>query len=140
MPAWRAFTHPRLLARFRYPGATPQGSVDVNIEEQDSRLKVHVTSRASQDVYFEVTWIRGATVATLYEHLKARSQAAPEELVVGALQPAELGHKPASEFSLNQRGVARTMLLAQVGDDVCRVALDPGSPLNAKILATLTFD
>ena len=59
MENWQVFTDPRFRLHFKYPSMTPHGLV-VEIEQSQNHdsTRVHLISRDSQDVYFEVRQYR----------------------------------------------------------------------------------
>src|SRR5262245_1377275 len=55
MEGWLLFSNPQFQLRFSYPAPTPQGHAVEKLEDQrDDGVRVHLSSRGSQELYLEV--------------------------------------------------------------------------------------
>jgi hypothetical protein len=137
---WKTFSDPRFEFKFKFPDPTLTG---YPVEQQERligrALRIHLTSKGSGELYFEVTRYPNLRAMERYLELKAGSQARPDELWVGALTETQVAARPASKFEFRWRGIERLVLLVQQGPDLYQLLYDPHAPLNSQVLSTVEF-
>jgi hypothetical protein len=140
MQNWKYFTDSRFALGFRYPQATPQGHIVEWAESQkDDVVRVHFTSKDSQELYFEVTKYFGLPAQVEYQQHKESLEERPEEFVVSGLKEIHWMSQPAYEYSIKWDNRARMVILLETDDATYRILYDPYSPLNIQILSTLQW-
>lgn len=140
MENWQTVTDPRFQLRFSYPAVTPQGNVVVIHEEQTSDFaRIHLLSRDSQEVYFEVRRYRDLAPQTEYQrHRDAlEKQFELEGFTITDLTDHRLGDLAAHQYSFRWDGKQRMAILIQHSSVTYRIFDDPVSPINVEILSTL---
>ncbi len=152
---WVELVDPALGLRFRYPAVTPRGvHVDRVSEHRADADGVHLRS-GNGEVYVEVVRFRGLAPDDEY----ARHRAALEQRfgpgAVTEPRAAELGGRPAVAYAFRwdqgdwdqgdwdqgrwDQG-ERSVLLVPVGNDTCRIIIDPRSTVNEEILASVAAE
>jgi hypothetical protein len=142
MENWQLFSEPGFALRFRYPAETPGGNVVDRIEEaREGVQRVHLISRDSAEVYFEVRRYADLAPLVAYERQKAELEQrfAQESFAITALQMTELASRPALSYSFTWGQKARVALLVPEAPALYRIIYDPQSDLNAQVLATVEF-
>ena len=72
MENWHAFSDPRFTLRFKYPATTPRGhAVERQETQRDNSVRVHLASRDSQELYFEIVKFLKERVVTLVQRDRA---------------------------------------------------------------------
>ena len=115
MDAWQQFGDPRFALRFRYPETTPGGHVVDRLEEErDGVLRVHLISRDSPEVYFEVRRYSNLAPSDEYtRHTADLSQRfARDNFAVTGLQATELAGRPALSYTFQWDQKTRVVVLA----------------------------
>ncbi|HEU0292503.1 MAG TPA: hypothetical protein VFR47_07190 [Anaerolineales bacterium] len=140
MENWQIFTDPRFLLQFRYPTVTPQGNMVELQEEQTSDLaRVHLISRDSQEVYFEVRRYRDLLPQEEYQrhttYLEQRLEL--EGFTITGLIDHAVGASPAHQYSFQWDDQQRVAILIQQEHFTYRIIYDPVSPINLQILSTV---
>ena len=139
---WHLFTDPRFKLRFNYPATTPEGHAVEKVEEQhDDAVRIHLSSRDSQELYFEVTKYPDLIAREEYERHKAylEQRFAGFDFAIGELQETSLASRPAHTYTFRWRDAERTVMLIHKDGATYRIIYDPRSPLNAQVLSTVAF-
>ena len=140
MESWQLFTDPRFELRFHYPATTPQGhSVEKTEDQHDDVLRVHLVSRDSQELYFEVVEYPNLLPREEYEQHRAYLEQRFDDLAITELQETSLALLPAYAYSFKWDQGERAVLLIPKDQATYRVIYDPRSPLNAQVLSTTEF-
>jgi hypothetical protein len=142
MENWQLFTDPKFKVRFKYPVSTPQNhNVETLTGQSDDSIRVHLISRDSQEVYFEVTRYFTLSVHGEYRthkaYLEQRFEA--EGFSITELTDHKLGESPAHQYSFRWDNKQRVAILVQQGQVTYRILYDPQSNINAQILSTIEF-
>jgi hypothetical protein len=139
---WQTVSQPESALRWRYPAVTPAGhAVERIVEERGGAWRVHLTSRDSFELYFEVRRYPELAPETAYERHQAElaQRFALAGLAVSPLEETELAGRPALTYSFQWSQNARVALLAPEGPALYRVIYDPRSELNRRVLGTVAF-
>jgi hypothetical protein len=138
---WQQFARPGFKVRFSYPEVTPQGRVVDRVEdehEQPHRVRVHLTSRDSRELYFEVIHFPDLTPLEEYTRHRAHLEQRFGAGSTTELSETTLGPWPAWAYAFRWDQGERSVILLQVGRDTYRIIYDPRSPLNTQIISTIT--
>ena len=140
MSNWKAWSHPELKLRFRYPDPTPQQrQVKVARIARQGGVRVHLTSPGFPELYFEAALYPGVTdaqaKAAFLQGLRAGSPA-PQ---IGEPEGVSISGLRGEGIALRWPDRSRQVYFLNGAADVYRIILDPGSQLNWDILATLIF-
>ena len=134
------FTDPRFVLGFQYPPITPQGHLVERAERQrEAAIHIHLTSKDSPELYFEITKYINLPPEAEYQQHKENLEKRPERFVVSDLKEIQWLSQPAYEYSLKWGQARRIVRLIQVENDTYRFLYDPKSPLNARILLTIQW-
>jgi hypothetical protein len=139
---WQQFSDPDLALRWRYPAVTPEGhAVDRLEEERYGVRRVHLTSRDSLELYFEVRRYPALAPGTAYEGQRAElaQRFEHEGFTITPLEATQLAGRLALTYSFQWSQRARVALLVAEGPALYRLIYDPLSDLNAQVLATVEF-
>lgn len=140
MQNWQHFVDTRFALGFRYPPTTPQGHpVEKTESQKDDVVRVHFTSKNSQELYFEVTKYFGLPAQVEYQQHKKSLEERTEEFVVSDLKEILWMSQPAYEYSIKWDNSARAVILLETDQATYRILYDPYSPLNIQILSTLQW-
>jgi hypothetical protein len=140
MENWQIFTDPGFRLHFRYPAVTPQGNMVEPQDEQTSDFaRVHLISRDSPEVYFEVRQYRDLLPQEEYQRHRAylEKRFESEGFTITELTPQRIGEAAAHEYSFQWNGKQRVAILIQQGSATYRIIYDPVSPINVQILSTV---
>ena len=140
MDEWQYLIISGFQIRFRYPSKTHQGSPVERLESkhQDSS-RVHLVSKGSQEVYFEVSKYADLPPQDEYLQHKANLESRPEfgELTVTNLENSHLNGLTICQYGIRWNQGERVVLLLQQDLATYRVIYDPRSPINTQILSTI---
>lgn len=140
MESWQLFTDPKFQLRFRYPAVTVEGKA-VELEEEETRdfVRVHLVSRDSQEVYFEVRRYRDLLPQEEYQRHRAylEERFELEGFTITALTDYRLGMSAAHQYSFQWDNRQRVAILVQQEHFTYRIIYDPVSPINVQILSTV---
>jgi hypothetical protein len=140
--AWQQFSDPDFALRWRYPAVTPEGhAVDRVDEERHGVRRVHLTSRDSLALYFEVRRYPALAPQAAYEGQRAElaQRFEHEGFAITPLEATQFAGRPAFTYSFQWSQRARVALLVPEGPALYRLIYDPRSDLNAQVLATVEF-
>ena len=137
---WQQFARPGFRVRFSYPAVGPEGrAVDRAEDQRDGAVRVHLTTRDSQELYVEV--IQFPDLAPREEYMRHRAYL--EQRFGGdsttELTDTSLGRWPAWAYSFRWDQGERAVLLLRVVRDTYRIIYDPRSTLNTQVIATITI-
>ena len=142
MEHWQTLSRPGLRLRLRYPSTTPQGHpVDVLDETRDGVVRVHLTSRGSVEVYFEVRRFFDLTPNAEYERARASlaERFAGDDFAITSLTSTVAAGLPAHTYTFRWTDKARAVVLLPHSTALYRLIYDPLAPLNADLLATISL-
>jgi hypothetical protein len=137
---WQLFADPRFQLRFKYPATTAQGHVVESIEEQSSDFtRVHLVSRDSEEVYFEVRRYHNLLSQDEYQRHRAYLEKRFEldGFTITELTDHTVGMSPAYLYSFQWDGKQRVAILIRQAQVTYRIIYDPHSPVNTQILSTI---
>jgi hypothetical protein len=137
---WQLFTDPKFQLRFTYPVVTPPGHVVEHLEEETSDFAhVHLISRDSQEVYFEVRRYRDLLPQEEYRRHNAylENRFESEGFTITGLIDQAVGVSPAHQYSFQWEDRKRAAILIPQEHCTYRIIYDPVSPINAQILSTV---
>jgi hypothetical protein len=135
-----AFADPRFELRFRYPARTPGGApVELSHSAPEEPARVHLKAAGGREVYFEVTRYSNVLATQHYAEMAQYTRRRRDELAVSDLEPTRCAGRPARRFRLYRGRLEREVILIECGESLYRLLYDPRSPLNADILASVTF-
>ena len=135
---WQLFTDRRFELTFHYPATTPRGhAVEKTAGQQDDVLRVHLVSRDSQELYFEVVKYPHLLPREEYEQHSAYLEQRFDDLAITELQETRLALQPAYEYAFAWGQGERAVLLIHKDQATYRVIYDPHSPLNSQVLSTI---
>ena len=137
---WLTYANPRFDIRWRYPMVTPAGhSVDV-IEDDVPDTRVHLVTRESTEVYFEVRrMVEIAPEAEYAEHAVLLAERfGQESIAVGPLVSEALAGVPAHRYEFAWGDRARSVVLLRLEATLYRVSTT-GIASQRAILATVTI-
>jgi hypothetical protein len=87
MDNWQRFKDPRVGLVFKYPERTPQGQiVDKAESQQATAVRIHITSRDSKELYFEVTKYHGLFSQGEYQQHRENLEQRFSELTITELE------------------------------------------------------
>jgi hypothetical protein len=136
---WRVFSDPRFHLQFRYPETTSQGhAIDVKETTPGGAIRVHLTSRGSQEVYFEVTQYPNLSVKDGYEQLKQEVEKRFNANVSALTETSFVG-LPASELSFEWNEGKRAVIFVIKDGTTYRILCAPSSKTNLQIRSTIEF-
>lgn len=140
MENWQLFTDPKFKLRFKYPVRTPQNhTVETVAGQNDDLIRIHLISRDSQEVYFEVTRYYTLSVQGEYRthkvYLEQRFEA--EGFAITDLTDFHLGELRAYQYSFRWDDKQRVVILTEQDQVTYRIIYDPDSPINEQILSTI---
>ena len=140
MQNWQHFTDSRFMLGFQYPQITPQGK-PVELAENDvqEKVRVHITSKDSREVYFEITKYQDLSAQMEYERHKQNLEQRPEEFVVTDLREIHWMSQRAYEYLVRWSQGSRIVRLIEDENVTYRLLYDPKSPLNTQILLTVQW-
>jgi hypothetical protein len=132
--------HPDFPLNLRIPGRTPTGA-GVHVDERAGEMsrRFHYTSVGSDEVYFEIGRYPDRTPAEVMDLFIEDVTDRIEGIVVGEPEPAVVAGYAAVRLRIGWPGKQRLVHFLSVDGNAYRVILDPASPLNFEILATLEF-
>ncbi len=137
---WQLFTDPQFELRFHYPATTPRGhAVEKTEGQQDDVLRVHLVSRDSRELYFEVVKYPDLPAREEYERHRAYLEQRFDDLAITELQETSLASQPAYAYAFKWGNGERAVLLIHKDQATYRIIYDPHSPLNAQVLSTIRF-
>jgi hypothetical protein len=122
---WQQFARPEFRLRFQYPAVTPQGrAVERSEDHRDDAVRVHLTTRNKEELYFEVSRFPDLAPPDEYvEHsayLEQRFGAGP----TSPLTETSIGW-PAWAYAFQWDQGERSVLLLQVARDTYPHPLRP---------------
>ncbi len=137
---WQLFTDPRFKLHFHYPATTPRGhAVEKTEGQQDDVLRVHLVSRDSRELYFEVVKYPNLLPGEEYEQHRAYLEQRFDDLAITELQETSLASQPAYAYSFKWGHGERAVLLIHKDQATYRIIYDPHSPLSPQVLSTIRF-
>jgi hypothetical protein len=140
MENWKQFADPRFRLRLTYPSLTPQGSI-VELEEEETSdfVRVHLISRDSPEVYFEVRRYRDLLPHDDYQRHRAylEQRFAKESFTISELIDHSLAGTAVKQYAFQWDAKQRVAILIQQGPATYRIIYDPVSPINVQILSTV---
>jgi hypothetical protein len=140
MQNWQHFVYPGFALGFRYPQTTAQGHIVEKVESQtDEAIRVHITSKDSHELYFEITKYINLPAQVEYQEHKEYLENRPGEYVVSDLKEIGWMSQRAYEYSIKWHQGRRVVILMEADNATYRILYDPNSPLNAQILSTLQW-
>lgn len=140
MQNWQHFVYPGFALGLRYPPITPQDHVVEKVESQhDGAIRVHLISKESRELYFEITKYVDLPAQVEYHKHKEYLKSRPDDYMVSDLQNIRWMSQIAYEYSIKWRQGARIVKLIETDDATYRVLYDPNSPLNVQVLSTLQW-
>ena len=140
MKYWEIFIDRKFRLCFKYPAMTPQGQlVDLEQSQNHDSTRVHLISRDSQEVYFEVRQYRNLLPQEEYQRHKAylEKRFALEGFAITELTDQMLGVLSARQYSFRWDDKQRVAILIQENEVTYRIIYDPRSLINVQILSTL---
>jgi hypothetical protein len=137
-PEWLRFADPAFDFEFSYPPTgTAARVVTVREQERTDRRRVHISTDDARDVYFELERVDRRTVAQGVAELSSDLSARYSDVTVAHLEPVMLAGLPASLLRFTFADRVRAAYFTEQASPAHRVILDPRSPTNLEILATL---
>ena len=137
---WQLFTDRRFELTFHYPATTPRGhAVEKTEGQQDDVLRVHLVSRDSQELYFEVVKYPNLLPREEYEQHRAYLEQRFDDLAITELKETSLASQLAYAYSFKWGNGERAVLLIHKDRATYRIIYDPHSPLNPQLLSTIEF-
>jgi hypothetical protein len=137
---WRKVIDPALGLRFRYPVVTPRGArVDRVSEHGSDADRVHLAG-GNGEVYVEIVRFRDLAPRDEYARHRARLERRFGPQAVTELCAAELRNHTAMAYAFRWDEGERSVLLLPVEADTYQIIIDPRSPLNEEILASVVVD
>ncbi len=121
--------------KFTYPETTPRGHP---IEFDD--IKIHVQSKGSRELYFEITRHLNVTAKEIYEREK---EFVTKQLgaKVSELKDSTFASHVALEYNFtwteNNLEKKRNLFFIHKGEALYRIIYDPQAPLSLEVLETL---
>jgi phenylpropionate dioxygenase-like ring-hydroxylating dioxygenase large terminal subunit len=140
MENWQTFTDPRFQLRFRYPAVAPNDHMVEMIEQETSDFsRVHLISRDSQEVYFEVRRHRDLLPQEEYRQHRAYLEKRFEEqgFRITELTDRRIGESVAHQYSFQWDEKQRVAILIQQDRITYRIIYDPTSPINIQMLSSM---
>ena len=141
--AWTRFSRFGFALEFSYPDPAPSGEA-VERDEEPFRgyPRVHLSSPDRQELYVEVVRFHDLTPQEEYlrhrPHLVARFGAEG----VAELSTSRLGEWPAHASGMrwedDGRAMERSVRLVELSGVTYRIIFDPRSPVNERVLETMT--
>lgn len=140
---WERLAHPGFRVELSYPAVTPEGHpvervVERAVDHRGDLERVHLTSRDSRELYVEVVRFRGLAPQDEYLNHRAYLEKRFGADAVTALTETSLRERAAWAYAFRWDDGERSVLLLEVAGDTYRIIHDPGSGLNAQVVATLT--
>jgi hypothetical protein len=140
MDDWQRFKDSQFSLLFKYPEETPQGHfVDKAESLQGESIRIHLASRDSKELYFEVTKYQDLPAQMEYHQYREKLEQRFSELIITELKEMIWKSHPTSEYSFEWKQGARSVLLVRRDDATYRILYDPRSPLNTQILSTIEW-
>ena len=137
---WQLFTDRRFKLHFHYPATTPRGhAVEKTEGQQDDVLRVHLVSRDSRELYFEVIKYPNLLPREEYEQHRAYLEQRFDDMAITELQETSLDLLPAYAYAFKWGHGERAVLLIYKDQATYRIIYDPHSPLNPQVLSTIRF-
>jgi hypothetical protein len=132
---WKTFFLAELGVKFTYPETTSRGHL---IEFDD--LKIHVQSKGSRELYFEITRHLNVTAQEIYEREK-EFVTRQLEAEVSELKDSTSASRVALEYNFtwteNKLEKKRNVFFIHKGEALYRIIYDPQTPLSLEVLETL---
>ena len=123
-----------------YPGRTPLGSsVDLVSKNLGGGTQLHLISRSSHEIYFELAAYPERKQTNDWERFLSPIREA-KAVHVGELRIVDLAGVPAEQCLLTFPDKRRLVHFFTVGGTLCRLLYDPNASLNYVILSTLNFE
>jgi hypothetical protein len=140
MENWKLFVDHRFSLQFRYPLVTPQARVvDIEEEETSDFVRVHLISRNSPEVYFEVRRYRDLHPRDDYRRHKAylEKRFAEDAFTITELTDYSIAGAAGQQYSFQWDSKQRVAILVPHEPVTYRIIYDPVSPINRQILSTV---
>jgi hypothetical protein len=136
-PGWLRFADPRFDFEFSYPATGTAKMITVREDERTDRRRVHISTDDARDVYFELERVDRRTVAEGVAELSSDLGARYGDATFADLEPVMLAGLRASLLRFTFADRVRAAYFTERASPAHRVILDPRSPTNLEILATL---